>query len=544
MTDLGDDDRLVFVSQHSLMRGLVAGTANTSKETMIMKSDGTRILSRFMPAFLAGLGLFLLILSGCGDDSGSGSNDAAVQDAANDAQTSDSRIGDSGTGQDGTMDGQTSDGGNPNPQCGTITTFEDGKTPTAEVHVATTGSDTNGNGTRSNPYATIERAVQDAVPGTSVIVHQGTYPGGISISNLAGSQNALIWIGGAQGENEPIIDATGHGEAMHLSNTSYLVIHDLEMANSDDNGINCDDGGDMSDPQATHHIIFRNLFLHDVGGDGNQDCLKLSGLNHFFVLDSEITHCGGNASGSAIDEVGCHHGLIARNFMHDLSANAVQNKGGTEDVEIRWNKMVHAGVRAVNMGGSTGFQYFRPPLSETQPNAEARDIRVLANVIEGSTAALAFVGCVDCVAAHNTIVDPDRWILRILQETTSSGSYTFEPCKDNLVENNIFYFDRSQLHAFINIGPNTAGDTFTFTANLWYAHDNPGQSQPDGLPVTENQGIYGQDPAFADPSSEDFHITTSSPAAGAGAASSPLLTGDMDGHCYQDPPAIGAYEAP
>ena len=365
MTGSIDDDRLNLVSQYPVTRRPGTGIANTDKKAMIMKSDGIHILSLYRLALMAGLGLLVPVPSGCSDDSGSGSNDAAVQDAANDAQTTDGHTGDSRPGQDGTMDGQTSDGGNPNPQCGTIVTFEDGKTPTAEVHVATTGNDTNGNGTHSNPYATIERAVQDAVPGTSVIVHQGTYPGGISISNLAGSQNALIWIGGAQGENEPLIDASGHGEAMHLSNTSYLVIHDLEMANCDDNGINCDDGGDMSDPQATHHIIFRNLFLHDVGGDGNQDCLKLSGLNHFFVLDSEITHCGGNASGSAIDEVGCHHGLIARNFMHDLSANAVQNKGGTQDVEIRWNKMVHAGARAVNMGGSTGFQYFRPPLSET-----------------------------------------------------------------------------------------------------------------------------------------------------------------------------------
>ena len=29
-------------------------------------------------------------------------------------------------------------------------------------------------------------------------------------------------------------------------------------------------------------------------------------------------------------------------------------------------------------------------------------------------AAIAFVGCVDCAAINNTIVDPEHWVLRIL----------------------------------------------------------------------------------------------------------------------------------
>jgi len=65
-------------------------------------------------------------------------------------------------------------------------------------------------------------------------------------------------------------------------------------------------------------------------------------------------------SGSGIDHVGCHHGLLALNHLHDMSGNAIQCKGGSEDLEIRWNHMVDAGQRAVNMGGSTGFEFFRP----------------------------------------------------------------------------------------------------------------------------------------------------------------------------------------
>ncbi len=418
--------------------------------------------------------------------------------------------------------------------CGVITTYEDGLTPSSEIHVATGGSDLTGTGTSGNPFASIERAAQDATPGTAIVVHAGTYPGGQYIANLAGTSVAPIWIGGAAGEARPVLSGGTNG--IQFSRAAYLIVHDLEVTGASGNGINTDDGGDYANNLAAHHVIFRNLYIHYIGGDGNQDCLKLSGLNDYFVLNSELAFCGGSGSGSGIDHVGCHHGLIAYNFLHDNSGNAVQTKGGSEDIEIRGNYIVDGGERSLNMGGSTGFTYFRPPLSETETNAEARDIRAVANLIEGSVAPIAFVGCVDCLAANNTIVDPENWILRILQETTSTPPYTFEACGNNTVVNNLFTFDRSAISTYVNIGPSTAPGTFTFANNLWYADDNPAQSAPT-LPVTEMNGVYGQDLLFID----GFQIDSASPAFRSGMPISGV-NGDLIGQCYADPPSIGAYE--
>ncbi len=418
--------------------------------------------------------------------------------------------------------------------CGAITTFETGLSPTAEVHVATSGDDGAGDGSPASPYATLERAAQDASPGTAIRIHEGTYPGGESLYDLAGSETAPIWIGGAPGEAAPVFE--GGNEALHLTRASYVVVHDLEAHGQVYNGINCDDGGDMADELATHHVVFRGLRLHDVGTGGNEDCLKLSGLRDFWVLDSEIWACGGGGSGSAVDCVGCHRGLVARNSLHDLSANAVQAKGGTTDLEIRWNHLVDAGDRGFNMGGSTGYEYFRPPLSETAANAEARGIRVIANVIEGGEASLAFVGCVDCLAANNTLVDPTNWILRILQETVGDGTYEFEPCTAGTWINNLVYFSDADLSTHVNVGPDTDPGSFDFTTNLWFAHDDPAASEPD-LPVAETDPVIGHDPAFV----SGWTIDASSPAAGAGTAHQALV-GDMAGTCYADPPSIGAYE--
>jgi len=420
-----------------------------------------------------------------------------------------------------------------------IITFETGKQPTFSIHVAVTGHDDTGNGTPGNPYASLERAAQEIAPGGAILLHTGTYTGGSYLEDLEGTEAAPIWIGGVEGETRPVIE--GGGEGIHLVRARYVIVHDLEVRMTNDNGINSDDGGDYANTEAAQYQIFRNLYIHHVGGSGNQDCLKLSGVNDYFVLDSEFSFCGGAGSGSGIDHVGCHQGLIAGNYLHSLSANAIQVKGGSEDILIYANDMWNCGERALNIGGSTSFEYFRPPLSTTQPNYEARNIRVIANVFEGSVTPLAFVGAVDSLAANNTLVNPTNWLMRILQETTTSGEFVFLPCGNNTVVNNLFYFNRADLATEdINIGPETTGETFSFSNNLWYAHDDPAQSQPD-LPVVETAGIVGQDPLLVNPSTGNFHLQESSPASGSGIA----LAGveyDYEGIQYNDPPSIGAFE--
>jgi len=47
--------------------------------------------------------------------------------------------------------------------------------PPAEIHVDDTGSDTAGDGSESNPYSTITKALQVANDGDTIIVHDGTY---------------------------------------------------------------------------------------------------------------------------------------------------------------------------------------------------------------------------------------------------------------------------------------------------------------------------------------------------------------------------------
>lgn len=471
--------------------------------------------------------------------------DGAGSDSTTDAGASASSSGETGEATDTGNDEADSateaptDGSEPPAQappdgeCGAITTFELGRSPTRELFVDANAAGS-GDGSEAAPFATLEEAFAVLEPGTAVRVLPGTYPGGAFVSNAHGTEENPIWIGGVAGAERPLI--SGGSNAFQFSPASYLILHDLELSGQESNGLNVDDGEVGS--EASHHLVFRNLLVHALGDGGNQDCVKLSGVSNHFVLDSEFEGCSG---GSAVDHVGCHHGVIAGNTFANLTGNGVQSKGGSDDIVITRNRFLEAGERAVNMGGSTGFEFFRPALSADAVNYEARDIRVIANLFRGGISPIAFVGCVDCVAANNTLVDPEHWILRILQETTSADGFEFAAASNGRFVNNLVYYSRAALSTHVNVGPDTAPDSFEFNNNLWYAYDDPSASTPDSLPVAESGAIHGEDPNLADLSIDDIAIGASSPAAAAGLDVHEDV-GDLEGSCFGHPPSIGAIE--
>jgi hypothetical protein len=275
--------------------------------------------------------------------------------------------------------------------------------------------------------------------------------------------------------------------------------------------------------------------IHDIGTGRNQDGLKLSGVNDFFVLDCEFARV--SPGGSGIDHVGCHRGLVAR-CVFTAGGNSVQCKGGSEEIEIRQSRFNNPEGRAVNIGGSTGFAYFRPPLLTNAANVEARNIRVIANRFHGAAAPINFVGATDSIAAHNTFIDPNRWIIRILQETTSKDGREFLPTGKNKFINNLIYYDTARITVPISIGANTDAASFQFANNLWYAHNQPARSRP-AFPSPESAGVYGVDPKFQN--TNDSALAPGSPAIGHGKRL-PDVRADFAAKCFGDPPSIGAVE--
>jgi hypothetical protein len=199
--------------------------------------------------------------------------------------------------------------------------------------------------------------------------------------------------------------------------------------------------------------------------------------------------------GQGVDMVGCHRGLIedcrVRGKEGFSQSAGPQTKGGSSQIVIRRCRFENAALRAVNLGGSTGLAYFRPKGALH----EAKDITVEGCTFVGSQAPIAYVGVDGAVVRYNTIYRPDKWVIRILQETTAPG---FAPCRNGRFEHNLVVFRRADVQTFVNVGPNTQPESFTFANNLWYCEDRPAASRPQ-LPAVETGGVYGVDPRLTDP---------------------------------------------
>ncbi|HEY1201659.1 MAG TPA: DUF5123 domain-containing protein, partial [Niastella sp.] len=173
-----------------------------------------------------------------------------------------------------------------------------------------------------------------------------------------------------------------------------------------------------------------------------------------------------------------------------------------------YNYYNNGGKRTLNLGGSTNLQLFRP----LDARYEAAQLTVYSNIFIGSEVPVAFVGCVQTNVLNNTIYLPQKWVIRILQETVDSSR--FYPCGNNTFSNNIIYHD-NRVSIDCNIGPNTNAPSFNFSNNLWYHSQNTTWAGPV-LPVKEINSIIGKDPLFTNAPAGDFSLRKESAAAGKG----------------------------
>lgn len=330
-----------------------------------------------------------------------------------------------------------------------------------------------------NNASEFRQALSQAGPGTTIFLAPGNYGNQISINRLAGTLEKPITIEGINRENMPLFD--GGSVALHFVACRYITVRNIKVNGSTGNGINSDHGGSHETPSVG--MVFENITIENVGPVGNRDALKLSGLRKFTVRNCTISGWGG----SGIDMVGCRDGVIENcrfigkeGFSQD---NAVQAKGGSERIIVRNNFFKNAGQRAVNIGGSTGLQFFR----SDDIDYEAANIEVAGNVFVGGLTPVAFVTSVNNRFHYNTIIQPERWVMRILQEMPVDR---FQPSNSGYFENNLIVYSKN-IQAFVNIGSNTKPETFVFKGNIWFCSD--GTRQPE-LPSAEINGTCGLDP--------------------------------------------------
>jgi len=413
----------------------------------------------------------------------------------------------------------------PAPGAGFPAPFDRGLSYSRELYVNATAPN-GGNGSQALPFNTIGAALSQASAGTRIRVAAGTYGAIGSFSTLRGEATAPIAL---VGEGAVIVDTGGTDLALHLIDPRYIVIQGITVQNTFPHGINIDDGGSYSSP--AEYVVLRNMTFRNIGTGGNSDCLKMSGVNNFYVEGSSFSNCN---QGEAIDMVGCHNGVIGSNVFFDLPVNGLQTKGGSADVLIHGNRFIDIAQRSINAGGSTDSPYYRP----SNTTHEALRIQMIANIFERpAVTPVAFVGCDTCVFANNTIIEPGTYLARILEENT-----TLQAGSNGYYINNIIVLNTNNRGSVVNIGSGTLPTTFTFGSNLWFSLDNPAYTGPTlgGNIPAEANSIVQQNPLL----DANRRPQTGSPSIGAGRTVLRGLVGDFNRNPYTSPPTLGAFAGP
>ena len=318
-------------------------------------------------------------------------------------------------------------------------------------------------------------------PGDILEIQPGKYKGGISIHGLNGKKGSPVTIKGKDSKNPPVF--FGGNTALNFSQCNYISLVDLIVRRARQNGIHVHDGNTgRGDTPPSTNILLDGLVVEDIGPVGNFDAVKMSGVKSFIIKKCKISGWGG----SGIDCVGCSYGKVTQCLFRGKKGfsqgNGVQIKGGAHNILVEKCYFYYSGRRGINLGGSTGFKWFRPRVTDY----EAKKIEVAGNIFIGGTA-IAFVTSQQGYVHHNAILYPTGWVFRILQETIDPR---FKPCGNSLFMKNIIVVNE-KMKDFVNIGSGTFPQSFRFVQNVWY---DPSLGRIPRLPFVEKAPVYQANP--------------------------------------------------
>ena len=289
-----------------------------------------------------------------------------------------------------------------------------GAAPGTSFYVGPTGDDSNP-GTLSQPFLTVQRGVNAAGPGDTIIVRDGTYRGGCSsISsfavsiNKAGAANAWITLK-AENQWRATLDAENacHSFINLGGSAAYWVIQDFRVVNGYSGGIWSNAGASYITLRgneiayigrhylsstvgicgsyanaSSDHLTFEGNVIHDIGRTGGPQTFH----DHGLYLHSQATIVVNNVfyqpiAGWGIQTASGFSGLIANNTFHGAHAGRegqlmLWDSNGS--VTIRNNIFYAPAIRPLRIpisgrrvASSTTISYF-PPVCLWAPRPDAR----------------------------------------------------------------------------------------------------------------------------------------------------------------------------
>jgi parallel beta-helix repeat protein len=423
-----------------------------------------------------------------------------------------------------------------------------GTASAATYYVATNGNDTF-NGSSSNPWATLQHAVEAIAPGDTIFVRSGTYAG-CRIRNsgtvsapktLARDTGATVVINtpGPQNSHSSLIEIeNGNG-----TEVTDWIVDGFEVASSPHHGI---------DIRITNRITVRNCYAHHSAQSSSGDGIFLAFSSHPLIENNEVAF---NTEHGIYDSNSADYPTIRGNRSHNNSGGGIQLNADYSS-KCPCGTTVRDGIISFAVVENNVI-YENGVNGGSAINADGVDDSIFRNNLIYSNHAFG-ISLFSTDGSHgssrnkvynNTIVQAidGRWCLNIPKSKGNGGSPV-----GNIVKNNILYTERADKGS-IDVYSTAAGVlTSDYNVVVDRFSTNGGTSVTSTLAQWRTFGydahslISTAAALFVDPASGDYRLTTGSPAIDAGTSLSPDVVADIVGTARPQRLAydIGCYEMP
>ncbi len=278
------------------------------------------------------------------------------------------------------------------------------------VYVSTTGSNTIGSGSFSNPYRTINFALSQCEGGETIMLFEGSYREEVKIDlpNITlrpvdvENDRVLIWNTIDDEEQTFAIWIYVDGSGCRLQN--------LEIKGGYYYGIKVETMWDWGNPDERYgasDIIIEDCVIHDTG----RDCIKITpNCNDITIRRCEIYNSGVGPSNihaenaEGIDNVNGDHMIVQDCYIHDIFTTGIYFKGGAQNCIIERNLIRDTGFSGVLIGFDTSTDYF--DLDVNPDYYESINGIVRNNVIINTVyAGIGLYASKDAKVYNNTIIN-------------------------------------------------------------------------------------------------------------------------------------------